>query len=461
MNLTASLKHFFPICAPDRSAAASKPEIHVRVQPLADMRVSIEPACFPYRLEKIHGTFVYGDGHIDLQNIRSVHRSTPLETSGFCDFDPQGNWRLRFERLAVDHLKADRDLLAALSGRLKKAAEQMNPEAPVNLAGAIEFSGSAAAEQPVRATWDLSLDIQQGTLDGCTRLENINGGVKLSGSYDGRQIQARGRLDIDSLTIKELQFMHLRGPFWFDDQRLVLGAAADTPSAGQPPQSLTVQLYGGLIQANGAVFMGEQPHYAFSATLTGGDLKQFAQETLPGKQRLDGKVWAHIDLPDPNTHAQTCALGIHSLAGRGQIRLTQAEIYQLPFMISLLKLLAVKSPDATAFTTCAIDYHVEGDHVYFDKIGFSGDAVSLDGSGEMDFDTNIKLTFHSLLGPGDWQLPALRNVVGAASRQLMQIHVSGTLANPKMTREYLPAVTQPLQQAQTEIQSRNAAAAAK
>ena len=230
-----------------------------------------------------------------------------------------------------------------------------------------------------------------------------------------------------------------------DDKQVIFGSGAEAPRPGQPPHRLTARFYGGFVQSDCAVTLGETPRYSFQALLTDGDLKRFAHETISGKRRLDGKALVSINL-----HGD--ATGVHSLGGRGQVRLTHADIYQLPIMVSLLKLLNFKPPDSTAFTTSSIDYRIEGDHVYLDKISFTGDAISLEGSGEMGFNSAIKLTFHALVGRSDWELPVFKTVMGAASRQLMQIHVTGSLADPKMTRDVLPAVGKVLQKIQDTSQ---------
>ncbi len=454
MNVTPDL-HFLSL--------PGKPEIHVSAEPVGDT-ASIEPTLFPYRLERIHGKFFYRDGRIDLQNMRAFHLQnvdrTQFETDGFCEFDRQGNWHLKFghrpseqvagKMLTVDQLKTDRGLVAALPGRLKQTAMQLNPAAAVNVAGMVEFYGASEPQQPVHAGWDLKLDVHQGALEAGVKLENIEGQINLVGEYDGQQVRARGWLGIDSARFKDFQFTKIEGPFYVDANQVIFGSHADTPQPGQAARPITAQFYGGQVRVDSTVNLNAGPTYRLWATLADCNLKTFAQETLAGKQHLDGRVYASIE------NLTGSGPGVHSLSSnKGEIRLTQADIYQLPFMVSLLKLLSIKSPDASAFTNGTIVYHIEGDHVYFDRIGLHGDAISLEGAGEMDFDTNIKLTFHSQLGRSDWTVPILRDVMGAASGQLMQIHVDGTLANPKMTREVLPAVTQPLQQAETEMQSRD------
>jgi hypothetical protein len=114
-------------------------------------------------------------------------------------------------------------------------------------------------------------------------------------------------------------------------------------------------------------------------------------------------------------------------------------------MISLLKILSIREPDRTAFSASDIRFRIEGPHLYFDPINFSGDAISLEGKGEMDFQTAIRLRFRAQLGRNELQLPVLREVLGGASEQIMIIHVEGTLEDPITRREPFPVVQQALQ----------------
>src|SRR4030095_13023663 len=98
--------------------------------------------------------------------------------------------------------------------------------------------------------------------------------------------------------------------------------------------------------------------------------------------------------------------------GTGQIRLRDADIYELPVMIAMLKLLSVQRPDRTAFTTSNIDFRVEGDDLALDRIDFSGDAISLKGKGRMNAQREINLTFHPIVGREERHLPIFRPLLG-------------------------------------------------
>ena len=89
------------------------------------------------------------------------------------------------------------------------------------------------------------------------------------------------------------------------------------------------------------------------------------------------------------------------------------------------------------------------------KVQFSGDAISLEGNGEMNLNTDLQLTLHTLPGRSDMQLPIWKTVVGGASEQIMQIQVTGNLADPKMKRELIPTIKKTIESMQTGMQPQN------
>ena len=74
------------------------------------------------------------------------------------------------------------------------------------------------------------------------------------------------------------------------------------------------------------------------------------------------------------------------------------------------------------------------------------------GKGEMDFDKNLRMVFHAIIGNDQMQVPIVRPILGMASQQLMLLYVYGTLDNPQTTREALPGVRRAVQEMQPEAE---------
>jgi len=156
---------------------------------------------------------------------------------------------------------------------------------------------------------------------------------------------------------------------------------------------------------------------------------------------LQGKIMANVELHGVGTSR-------NALSGRGSLALSDADIYELPVMISLLKILSIRAPDRNAFSTAGMDYEIRGEHIYLNRIDFNGDAISLHGKGEMDFQSNINLSFNTTVGRGELDLPIIKQIYRGASQQILQIHVGRTLQNPEIRKEPFPVVNQALQQLQ-------------
>ncbi|HQU42423.1 MAG TPA: hypothetical protein PK867_06400, partial [Pirellulales bacterium] len=80
----------------------------------------------------------------------------------------------------------------------------------------------------------------------------------------------------------------------------------------------------------------------------------------------------------------------------------------------------------------------------------NGDAVSLRGRGEMGLDRSIQLSFYGKLGRGEGPFPLFDKVLSAASQQIMQIHVHGTLDNPITQKAVFPNVEEAVRLFQTD-----------
>jgi hypothetical protein len=129
-------------------------------------------------------------------------------------------------------------------------------------------------------------------------------------------------------------------------------------------------------------------------------------------------------------------------------------------MVAMLKVLRVKAPDRNAFGSSLVDFRIEGPRAYLENIELSGDAISLVGNGEVDLDSQVRMTFRSIMGDSQTQLPVMKRMLGGASGQFMLIHVDGTLAQPAVTTEAFPTLNAALQQLQTQRRDGRGAARA-
>jgi AsmA-like protein len=200
-------------------------------------------------------------------------------------------------------------------------------------------------------------------------------------------------------------------------------------------------LLGGVLTGDCHVKLGALPHYHLIASVAQADLQQFAQSNLAGQQKLKGKILAQVNLQGSG--------GPKNLVGTGTVHLSDADVYELPVMVSLLKIARAKSPDSTAFTQSDINFAIQGEHVTLNQINLDGDAISLSGHGELTLDGQsnpINLELHSTVGRGT--VPLLSGLLSEASQHIMLIYVNGTLDHPTTRAEAFPTAQGALQQLQ-------------
>ena len=428
-------------------------EVELEATPRGDT-VSIEPAWFPYRLERLRGRLQWKDGRLRFGDVRGAHARTTVSAEGTCSFTPDGGWHVSFARLAADRFRADHDVLRALPAGLRGAVEAVQLGGMLSVDGALEIYSTAprlvtgpggrqeSVPGPAAAAWDMQLDMEQAELDVGVPLDHVHGGIRLRGQADGRTWRTSGDVEIDSGMWRGVQLTAVRGPLVMDPSGARFGAAASVDASGGT-QRLTARVADGTLAVAGSVAAGAGGGFAVSATLANADLERLAGDLSGGPHRSKGRVHGTIEVRGSRS-------GMHSLGGEGQLRLTDADIYELPVMVALLKILRVKAPDRNAFTSSHVDFRIEGPHAYLDTIELSGDAISLVGNGEIDFDSNVNLMLRPIMGEAQTQLPAMKRMLGGASGQFLLVHVDGTLANPETTTEAFPTLAAAAQRLQSQ-----------
>jgi hypothetical protein len=122
-------------------------------------------------------------------------------------------------------------------------------------------------------------------------------------------------------------------------------------------------------------------------------------------------------------------------------------------LIGLLKTVRTGDPSQTAFNESNVAFRIQGPHITLDQIDFLGDVVDLYGYGVMEFNQDIKMIFRSEVFLRDYRIPFVKNLVGQASQNIMQMYVDGKLTNPHVTTEALPGFKQLLQQIKSDLEN--------
>jgi hypothetical protein len=274
-------------------------------------------------------------------------------------------------------------------------------------------------------------------------IQSVTGGIRLVGRDDGRSSYAAGELAVDSIVVNATQLTNVRGPLWVDSAYCLLGESA-TQKQGQPPRRITADAYGGSLAANVDIQHAENVSYKVDVSLGAANLARFANERLGGPQDMSGIVSGRLLLAGAGQSTQ-------SLRGSGELHVVEANIYKLPVLVAMLKVLRNRPPETTAFNRCDMQFTIHGHDIHFQQLNLLGDAVSFYGKGNSNFDRRLDLVFYTLLEPA-MQIPVLKTIAGQLSQQAWQLKVVGTWDKVEVQHQTLPGVNQMWEQIQSGIQ---------
>lgn len=434
VNFTASVT---------RRPGQAKPDVEVELRP-NQQTVSLTPTFFPYRFDQIDGRAIISADKVDLQQLRARHGRSNFSASGSWQATADGGWQLALSGLNVDWLSLEPDLLTALPPGLKKVVERLRPIGSFDAFGSTLNFVRRGEGTPVAASWDVNIGCHQASLRGELPLENVSGGVRVLGQCDGPSCRSYGELAIDSLVWRDVQLTNVHGPFWTDSEFCLLGQPA-TEKLAQPPRRVTADLYGGSLTADVFVQHAGQSRFRADISLGGASLNRISSERFRGPDDLTGTVSGKLAL-------EGAGKSTYTLKGGGELHVVDANIYELPQLVSLLKVLRVRAPNTTAFNSCEMQFEIHGEDVFFRQLDLLGDVVSLYGRGQANFDRQLNLVFYTLVGPGRLPIPVLNTVLSQISEQSLQLKVTGPLENPIVAREALPEVNKILQQIRSKAE---------
>lgn len=407
--------------------------------------VTINPTWFPFELKQVDAHVEFRPDRFVIHSLKGKHRKSNVSIAGDGLFGPKG-WLCNLQRVYFDRLLPNEEFTSALPKALGDSIEAMEIDGMLNIGGNISFKSETNFDRngmriqlPLETRWDLTADIDSGSILCGVLLEDIYGAIRLVGNASGEQFRSKGGIDIDSLIWNGIQLKNIRSPIYLDHRQALLGLWATAKQPDARPESITCNLFGGKLAANAKVSLHGRQDFEVQGTLKDADLKQFTFELAPSYSDVAGRAFGGFRVTGDNT-------GTHSLRGHGEIDLVDAAISEVPVMLGMLKLLSVKQIDRTLFNESKIIFRIEGEHVLFDDLEFLGDAISLKGNGEMDFDQNIELQFYTAVGRDGFRIPLLSPLVGAASQQILVIDVDGKTHAPKIKKNFFKMLNKKLKE---------------
>ncbi|GHT34345.1 hypothetical protein FACS189427_01490 [Planctomycetales bacterium] len=446
-------------------------DLEFKAVPCAEF--SIKPDRFPYKIDNLSGEVNYKNGTVSSERLKGNNRSTKFSSGLHCRFSSGGQWELQLPSMYFEELKLDNELLEALPPQIQKVAGELQTAKPLNVSGSILFS-KQSGDAPLLTVWNTNVIFHQNNVQLGFPVSNVFGNVQLSGYSEDSDCCIAGYMNLDSAMLQgfqtNIQTTRITGPFFYDGRKnnngqypLYIGQRAmksikplpDTPHLqgfrsmswfNPSAQASPVQgeLFDGRWFCEGLVFLGNNISYSITTLLQNASLTKIAAVTEPNVRKTTGTLSMQAHFYGNGKKTET-------LGGQGKIELRDANIYEAPVMMQLLRELSIRQSDsnAGAFRSIDVNFFLQGNRVILDPLVFEGDVLSLTGNGEMRLDSrNINLVMKTRLGNRRTQIPLISEILGGAGDQIVQLSIEGPLASPAVRRVLLPEIQKAVQQIQ-------------
>ncbi len=404
------------------------------------------PREFPYWLTDVACDITYSPGQIQIQSASASNGASRVSVKGICARDTtKEQWVANIHWLPTTRLLVNNQLLQALPESVRHSLLSLDLRGPISVIGNSEVVLSPNNERGITSRWDCELDLEDVQLGEGNYVDAIRGTLSMQGQNDGRSITASGEADIGALTLKGVPVTGLKGPFALLGSQLFFGRSigeALPQASGSPAPDITADGLGGRLAVSGQGRLDTGKFY-IKANLKGAELASLLQDVGMNRASTQGLCDAEVDFNGVPWNPQT-------FNGSGKIHLSDAKLYQLPFMVRLLSLTPAVSKDDSAFNSADIQFTLDGDRIPL-KVACDGDVLRLVGSGWTNLRREIELELYTFVGRRRLIDPLLAESSYASA---MMIEVGGTLDNLTMQRRPFPHLESTFQQMFPEVAER-------
>lgn len=386
---------------------------------------------------------VFGDALIDHAGVAAVSvraKYGPADVQLTYDADRASREGCGIFSVTAENLTLDETVRDLLPSRLATAWERISPHGRLSVfldelrchrsdpLGAPRYSvrGRAELENVSLGSTDL-LSGATGTLGLHGVINDGLGGTQLKGAFN------MPRVDLQGLRIERSQ-----GEWSYVCTKSGEGMVAF--------RSMYGRLFGGLVSGDVDLeFSGSRLDYNVMATARRMQLAPF----LNALRSSRGGVHDPIDA-EGTVHGRLVLSGTvgddASPRGGGRFEIVEGHLYRLPLMVGILHVLNLSVPREDAIEEAQAEFDVVGDRIELKDIQLHGKALFLRGYGVLSWpDRSVDLSLFSV-SPNDWarEIPILAALIEEASKELVELHVTGPLSKPMVRVRPFHALTDEL-----------------
>ena len=219
--------------------------------------------------------------------------------------------------------------------------------------------------------------------------------------------------------------LHRNSPQPMEDPNAIR-SSEDVPTLDIKENDIRARTLSGTIFVSGVEPLDAQQRAKYRLRLVDSDLQGFLLDLGESNTGASGRLSIQCDLQGALTNTS-------ALEGQGRGWLRHANLYELPAMIRLFRMLSV-TPGQGAFDSADVQFGIDGERLPIHELLLDGDIVSMRGSGWVNMRRELHLDMFANVGRRGIVGAIFHPISNSGAAKLWQIEVNGTTANPQIRR---------------------------
>jgi hypothetical protein len=363
---------------------------------------------FPYRISGVAGEvrIDIDSGNVQIKDLHTPGRGISLSGSVV----NEGNRVVTDLEIDARSIKLDSALRDAMPEEIKSMWKDIELEGAAS--GKVHLHLEQVGDGDPDIKYSVLLRPEDARMVAGFPLEKLKGKVKIKGriSSDGEHILESGLLLLQNFTVNRLPVMWASSPVKLTDESLTL-------------EPITGKMAGGTVSGTLKVLFDNDATYSGNFKLKEASVRQAAAELFGGEmEKTTGRANAWVRFQGKGSDDS-------SLLGKGELRLSKSNLWQVPFFSAVVKAISAGVIPGVDFSESFAHFRIKGDKLHFSKVYFTSSVVKLSGRGTLDLGGNIDFIFKvNLVGSIFFikLLPIVKDIVQQVEGQIFAIRATGT-----------------------------------
>jgi hypothetical protein len=403
---------------------------------------TIHHRALPFAFEDVQASISFSKDDAHCSDARARYAGAAIDAD--FSFTAEGEARRGQLRIGAKALALDESVRDALPPDAQRVWDKISPTGEVDLA--LDDLGYYRAEKNQQPTWSIrghalphavtlggnEVALDQGLLRFEGMLADRLGGVTLNGSMQKSEVTLYGQQLTDA------------NANWY----LARTARGEGRAAIRELQG---DLHGGKATTQAQLqFNRDHAQYRLATSIQNVQLASWieswrtrnpAPENQSAARRSD-KASDVRGLMDAQVHLSGVIDQPQTRTGGGRVDIRDGYIYKLPIFLAILNVLDITVPNNDVLSEAHGQFYVTGNTVRLADIEITGESLSLVGTGSMSLsDQSVDLTFVNAGAGRLAGVPVLAELWEGASREMVEIRVTGPVSQPQVRTSPFRGVT--------------------